>query len=149
MRLCHEWRELKNSLNKWDSHRQFFFKSGIDRADNIYSHALYCRNIFFLFQIYASENFFSLFPFEIRPWDAAFLWGAKHSRSTLHMDPYNWTAISSVLSGVKKWKVGIEFTTDTIMKTFMHCDICIFMFYDLLSITWYSSRWSLFLLHLN
>nr|XP_022335630.1 F-box protein At1g78280-like isoform X1 [Crassostrea virginica]XP_022335631.1 F-box protein At1g78280-like isoform X1 [Crassostrea virginica] len=55
--------------------------------------------------IYASENFFSLFPFEIRPWDAAFLWGAKHSRSTLHMDPYNWTAISSVLSGVKKWKL--------------------------------------------
>lgn len=54
--------------------------------------------------IYASENFFSFFPFEIRPWDAAFLWGAKHSRSTLHMDPYNWTAISAVISGVKKWK---------------------------------------------
>lgn len=55
--------------------------------------------------IYASENFFSFFPSEIRPWDAAFLWGSKHSRSTLHMDPYNWTAISSVLSGVKKWKL--------------------------------------------
>ncbi|KAL4221834.1 hypothetical protein ACF0H5_020088 [Mactra antiquata] len=51
------------------------------------------------------ENFFNLFPSEIRPWDCMFLWGTKYSRSTLHMDPYNWTAVSAVIWGRKKWKL--------------------------------------------
>ncbi|XP_053378577.1 uncharacterized protein LOC123527402 [Mercenaria mercenaria] len=51
------------------------------------------------------ENFFNLFPYEVRPWDCMMLWGTKYSRSTLHMDPYNWTAISAVIWGRKKWKL--------------------------------------------
>lgn len=54
--------------------------------------------------IYAEENFFNLFPDEVKPWDCLFLWGTKYSRSTLHMDPYNWTATNAVLSGSKLWK---------------------------------------------
>ncbi|XP_021365286.1 F-box protein At1g78280-like isoform X2 [Mizuhopecten yessoensis] len=41
----------------------------------------------------------------VRPWDCMMLWGTAHSRSTLHMDPYNWTGISAVLQGHKKWKL--------------------------------------------
>lgn len=54
------------------------------------------------------ENFFSLFPEDIQPWDSMMLWGTKFSRSTLHMDPYNWTAISAVIWGRKEWKVDIH-----------------------------------------
>ncbi|XP_060073793.1 uncharacterized protein LOC132553554 [Ylistrum balloti] len=54
---------------------------------------------------YGEENFFNLFPESIRPWDCMMLWGTAHSRSTLHMDPYNWTGISAVLQGHKKWKL--------------------------------------------
>ncbi|KAH3818441.1 hypothetical protein DPMN_120163 [Dreissena polymorpha] len=50
------------------------------------------------------ENMFSLFPPEIRPWDSMLLWGGQHSRSFLHMDPYNWTAVNAVLWGAKHWK---------------------------------------------
>lgn len=50
------------------------------------------------------ENFFTLFPNEVRPWDSMMLWGTKYSRSKLHMDPYNWTAVSAVIWGRKKWK---------------------------------------------
>ena len=53
------------------------------------------------------ENFFDLFPEEIRPWDCMMLWGSKYSRSTLHIDPYNWTALSAVIWGRKLWKVGL------------------------------------------
>ncbi|WAR14785.1 JMJD4-like protein [Mya arenaria] len=51
------------------------------------------------------ENFFNLFPPQIRPWDSMLLWGTKYSRSTLHMDPYNWTAVSAVIWGRKRWKL--------------------------------------------
>ncbi|XP_055865099.1 uncharacterized protein LOC129922532 [Biomphalaria glabrata] len=55
--------------------------------------------------IYTSENFFDLFPVEVRPWDCYFLWGTAHSRSSLHIDPYNWTGTNAVISGLKKWKL--------------------------------------------
>ncbi|EDV29415.1 F-box protein [Trichoplax sp. H2] len=55
--------------------------------------------------IYFKENFFKLFPEEIRPWDAMLLWGSAHSRSHLHIDPYNWTGTNAVLHGRKRWKL--------------------------------------------
>ncbi|GAB1609539.1 F-box protein At1g78280-like [Argonauta hians] len=51
------------------------------------------------------EDFFSLFPKEIRPWNSMLLWGGAHSRSPLHIDPYNWTGTNAVLKGTKKWKL--------------------------------------------
>ncbi|KAL3861855.1 hypothetical protein ACJMK2_007869 [Sinanodonta woodiana] len=54
---------------------------------------------------YMEENFFKFFPDGIRPWDCMILWGSPYSRSTLHMDPYNWTAISGVIYGKKHWKL--------------------------------------------
>ena len=56
-------------------------------------------------QIYTDENLFELFPAEVRPWDAMLLWGTTYSRSTLHIDPYNWTGTSAVIRGRKRWKV--------------------------------------------
>jgi len=56
-------------------------------------------------QIYTDENLFNLFPVEVRPWDAMLLWGTTYSRSTLHVDPYNWTATNAVIRGRKRWKV--------------------------------------------
>lgn len=53
--------------------------------------------------VYAEENFFNLFPDEVRPWDCLMLWGSQFSRSSLHMDPYNWTATNAVLYGHKSW----------------------------------------------
>ncbi|XP_076085091.1 uncharacterized protein LOC143055927 isoform X2 [Mytilus galloprovincialis] len=53
--------------------------------------------------VYAEENFFNLFPDEVRPWDCLMLWGSQFSRSSLHMDPYNWTATNAVLYGQKSW----------------------------------------------
>ena len=64
--------------------------------------------MYFIFQIYAEENFFNLFPNEVKPWDCLLLWGTKYSRSSLHMDPYNWTATNAVLSGTKLWKVRLD-----------------------------------------
>eukprot|EP00795_Rhopilema_esculentum_P012995 gene12995-3763_t len=55
--------------------------------------------------IYLKEDFFSLLPEEIRPWNAMLLWGTKYSRSTLHIDPYNWTGTNAVISGRKQWKL--------------------------------------------
>ncbi|KAH9510361.1 hypothetical protein Btru_042891 [Bulinus truncatus] len=55
--------------------------------------------------VYTRENFFDLFPDEVRPWDCYFLWGTAHSRSSLHVDPYNWTGTNAVISGLKKWKL--------------------------------------------
>ncbi|CAI9741412.1 Hypothetical predicted protein [Octopus vulgaris] len=52
-----------------------------------------------------TEDFFSLFPEEIRPWNSMLLWGGAHSRSPLHIDPYNWTGTNAVLKGTKKWKL--------------------------------------------
>ena len=36
-------------------------------------------------QIYLEEDFFKLFPKEIQPWNAMFLWGTRYSRSSLHI----------------------------------------------------------------
>ncbi|KAK7093432.1 uncharacterized protein [Littorina saxatilis] len=58
-----------------------------------------------LTSIYTEEDFFQLFPREIRPWDCMLLWGTAHSRSALHIDPYNWTGTNAVLWGTKKWKL--------------------------------------------
>ncbi|ESP03517.1 hypothetical protein LOTGIDRAFT_237632 [Lottia gigantea] len=55
--------------------------------------------------LYTEEDFFRMFPKEIRPWDCMFLWGTAHSRSFLHIDPYNWTGTNAVLKGHKKWKL--------------------------------------------
>ncbi|XP_070566756.1 bifunctional arginine demethylase and lysyl-hydroxylase JMJD6-like isoform X2 [Ptychodera flava] len=55
--------------------------------------------------IYLQEDFFKLFPEEVRPWDAMLLWGTAHSRSSLHIDPYNWTGTNAVLKGIKRWKL--------------------------------------------
>ena len=52
-------------------------------------------------------NYFHVFPPEVTPWDAMLLWGTKYSRSTLHIDPYNWTGTNAVLHGRKRWKVNI------------------------------------------
>ncbi|XP_064610520.1 uncharacterized protein LOC135474836 [Liolophura sinensis] len=54
---------------------------------------------------YLNEDFFSLFPPSVIPWNAMMLWGTAHSRSSLHIDPYNWTGTNAVLSGTKKWKL--------------------------------------------
>lgn len=54
---------------------------------------------------YLKEDFFSLFPKEVRPWNSMLLWGGHHSKSPLHMDPYNWTGTNAVLKGRKKWKL--------------------------------------------
>lgn len=55
--------------------------------------------------VYLKEDFFQLLPREIRPWNAMLLWGTAHSRSSLHIDPYNWTGTNAVLSGKKMWKL--------------------------------------------
>ncbi|XP_068706537.1 uncharacterized protein [Montipora foliosa] len=55
--------------------------------------------------VHLKEDFFQLLPKEIRPWNAMLLWGTAHSRSTLHIDPYNWTGTNAVLSGKKMWKL--------------------------------------------
>ena len=39
----------------------------------------------FTWQIYLKEDFFQLFPREVRPWNAMLLWGTAHSRSSLHI----------------------------------------------------------------
>ncbi|XP_071109711.1 uncharacterized protein [Haliotis cracherodii] len=54
---------------------------------------------------YTTENFFNLFPQEIRPWDCMLLWGTAYSRSSLHIDPYNWTGTNAVIKGKKRWKL--------------------------------------------
>ena len=58
------------------------------------------------FQKYLEDDLFELFPEELRPWNAMLLWGTKYSRSSLHMDPYNWTGTNAVIRGRKWWKVG-------------------------------------------
>lgn len=55
--------------------------------------------------IYLKEDFFQLFPIEVRPWNAMLLWGTAYSRSYLHIDPYNWTGTNAVFSGKKLWKL--------------------------------------------
>lgn len=55
--------------------------------------------------VYLKEDFFQLLPKEIRPWNAMLLWGTAHSRSSLHIDPYNWTGTNAVLRGKKMWKL--------------------------------------------
>lgn len=55
--------------------------------------------------VYLKEDFFQLLPKELRPWNAMLLWGTAHSRSSLHIDPYNWTGTNAVLSGKKMWKL--------------------------------------------
>ncbi|KAK3752509.1 hypothetical protein RRG08_032799 [Elysia crispata] len=55
--------------------------------------------------IYTEEDFFQLLPASVRPWDCMLLWGTAHSRSSLHIDPYNWTGTNAVISGLKRWKL--------------------------------------------
>ncbi|ELT98450.1 hypothetical protein CAPTEDRAFT_225272 [Capitella teleta] len=54
---------------------------------------------------FLKEDFFQVFPSSVRPWDAMLLWGTAFSRSSLHIDPYNWTGTNAVLSGRKRWKM--------------------------------------------
>ena len=58
-----------------------------------------------IFQEYLQEDFFQMFPEDVRPWNAMLLWGTKYSRSSLHMDPYNWPGTNAVIRGHKWWKV--------------------------------------------
>lgn len=51
------------------------------------------------------EDFFQLFPIEVRPWNSMLLWGTTFSRSSLHIDPYNWTGTNAVIAGVKRWRM--------------------------------------------
>ncbi|XP_077862532.1 uncharacterized protein LOC144344480 [Saccoglossus kowalevskii] len=55
--------------------------------------------------VYLEEDYFQLFPQEVRPWNAMLLWGTEYSRSSLHIDPYNWTGTNAVLKGTKRWKL--------------------------------------------
>ncbi|XP_033118154.1 F-box protein At1g78280-like [Anneissia japonica] len=55
--------------------------------------------------VYLEEDLFQNFPSEIRPWNAMLLWGTRYSRSSLHIDPYNWTGTNAVFKGLKKWKL--------------------------------------------
>ncbi|XP_028393862.1 F-box protein At1g78280-like isoform X2 [Dendronephthya gigantea] len=55
--------------------------------------------------IYLREDFFKIFPKEVRPWNAMLLWGTAYSRSYLHVDPYNWTGTNAVFYGKKLWKL--------------------------------------------
>jgi hypothetical protein len=51
------------------------------------------------------HDYYRLLPDEIRPNDAFLLWGSPHSRSTLHVDPYNWTGSNAVIFGRKRWRL--------------------------------------------
>ncbi|XP_005099656.1 F-box protein At1g78280 [Aplysia californica] len=55
--------------------------------------------------VYTESNLFDLFPPAVQPWDCMLLWGTAYSRSTLHIDPYNWTGTNAVIFGHKKWKL--------------------------------------------
>ncbi|XP_074654452.1 bifunctional arginine demethylase and lysyl-hydroxylase JMJD6-like [Tubulanus polymorphus] len=55
--------------------------------------------------IYMLDDYFELFPKDIRPWNAMLLWGTAFSRSSLHIDPYNWTGTNAVFKGRKRWKL--------------------------------------------
>ncbi|XP_071955126.1 uncharacterized protein [Antedon mediterranea] len=55
--------------------------------------------------VYLQEDYFQMFPPEIQPWNAMLLWGTRFSRSSLHIDPYNWTGTNAVFMGLKKWKL--------------------------------------------
>jgi len=55
--------------------------------------------------LYLDEDYYQLFPEEVRPWNAMLLWGTQFSRSSLHIDPYNWTGTNAVLQGQKRWKL--------------------------------------------
>ncbi|XP_048580482.1 F-box protein At1g78280-like [Nematostella vectensis] len=55
--------------------------------------------------IYLKEDFFQFFPKDVRPWNAMLLWGTAYSRSSLHIDPYNWTGTNALFSGKKMWKM--------------------------------------------
>ena len=50
------------------------------------------------------HDWFSYLPKSIRPHHAFLLWGTAFSRSTLHIDPYNWTGTNALLYGSKSWK---------------------------------------------
>tara|TARA_B110001452_G_scaffold53566_1_gene41014 strand:+ start:194 stop:1306 length:1113 start_codon:yes stop_codon:yes gene_type:complete len=51
------------------------------------------------------EDYYQVLPSVLRPDNAFFLWGAPHSRSTLHVDPYNWTGSNAVIFGRKSWRL--------------------------------------------
>ena len=51
------------------------------------------------------EDYYQVLPPVLRPDNAFFLWGAPHSRSTLHVDPYNWTGSNAVIFGQKFWRL--------------------------------------------
>jgi len=59
-----------------------------------------------IFQVYWDDDLFQMFPSEVRPWDCMLLWGTAFSRSSMHIDPYNWTGTNAVLRGHKHWTVN-------------------------------------------
>ena len=50
-------------------------------------------------------DFFQSLPEGVKPESAFMLWGTRHSRSELHVDPYNWTGSNALLVGKKSWKL--------------------------------------------
>ena len=48
-------------------------------------------------------SWFRYLPSSLQPPDAFLLWGTAHSRSTLHVDPYNWTGTNALIRGTKEW----------------------------------------------
>jgi histone arginine demethylase JMJD6 len=50
------------------------------------------------------HDWFKYLPPSIRPANAFLLWGTAHSRSSLHIDPYNWTGSNALIRGSKHWK---------------------------------------------
>jgi hypothetical protein len=49
------------------------------------------------------HSWFRYLPPILQPPDAFLLWGTAHSRSTLHIDPYNWTGTNALIRGTKDW----------------------------------------------
>ena len=51
------------------------------------------------------NSHFDRLPRALRPENAFLLWGTAHSRSFLHIDPFNWTGSNALLVGRKEWKL--------------------------------------------
>eukprot|EP00927_Polykrikos_kofoidii_P051782 TRINITY_DN4556_c1_g1_i1.p1 TRINITY_DN4556_c1_g1~~TRINITY_DN4556_c1_g1_i1.p1 ORF type:complete len:426 (-),score=65.66 TRINITY_DN4556_c1_g1_i1:16-1293(-) len=53
--------------------------------------------------LFARQDFFPKLPKGLREINSLFLFGTKHSKSSVHVDPYNWTGSNAVTYGLKRW----------------------------------------------
>jgi hypothetical protein len=51
-----------------------------------------------------ADDFFQLFPTELRPTDRAFIFAGKGGSSSLHVDSYNWTGWNGNFIGENYWR---------------------------------------------